>query len=233
MWGAYFLNYSDRQAVFSMFPVLKRDLQMTDTQLGLTGSIFLWVYGACCPIAGQLGDRFSKRFLVAASLAVWSVVTVATGLAASAGALLTLRGVMGIAECLYMPAAIALTAQFHAPSQRSRAIAALTTAQIAGSVGGGWFGGWMAEHGHWREAFFILGAVGLLYAVPYVAFLRSIKEEVPALKTDAGEPAIVELFSTPTFLVLCVIFPNLRLRPLAALLLAADFPVREVFVEPR
>ena len=75
MWFAYFLNYCDRQAVFAMFPVLKTDLGMTDRQLGLTGTIFLWVYALGCPIAGQVGDRFSKRMLVVFSLAIWSLVT--------------------------------------------------------------------------------------------------------------------------------------------------------------
>ena len=170
MWVAYFLNYCDRQAVFAMFPVLKSDLGLTDMQLGLTGSIFLWVYGIGCPIAGQIGDKFSKRLLVVLSLAAWSIVTVASGFSTSAFMLLSLRAAMGVSESLYMPAAIALTANAHAPAHRSRAIAALTTAQIAGTVGGGWFGGWMAEHGHWREAFFVLGAVGLLYAAPYFLF---------------------------------------------------------------
>src|SRR5205807_1976653 len=94
MWGAYFLNYCDRQAVFSMFPVLQSDLHLSDTQLGLTGSIFLWVYGSLCPIAGQLADTFSKRLLVVLSLTVWSIVTIATGFATSAIMLLTLRAVM-------------------------------------------------------------------------------------------------------------------------------------------
>ena len=56
MWVAYFLNYSDRQVVFSIFPILKSELGFTDTQLGLTGSIFLWVYAFCSPIAGQVGE---------------------------------------------------------------------------------------------------------------------------------------------------------------------------------
>ena len=98
MWGAYFLNYCDRQAIFAMFSVLKTDLAMTDQQLGLTGSIFLWVYGIGCPLAGQLADRFSKRWLVVFSLVIWSVVTVATGLAQSALMLLALRAAMGISE---------------------------------------------------------------------------------------------------------------------------------------
>jgi MFS transporter, Spinster family, sphingosine-1-phosphate transporter len=207
MWGAYFLNYCDRQAIFSMFPVLRSDLGLTDTQLGLTGSIFLWVYGIGCPIAGQLGDRFSKRLLVVLSLVIWSVVVVITGFAASAVSLLTLRGAMGIAECLFMPAAIALTAGAFPPAGRSRAIAALTTAQIAGVVGGGWFGGWMAQHGRWREAFFLLGAVGVLYAAPYFLFLRGAKEGAQEEKTQgAGGLAVAELFRTPIFLLLCAVF---------------------------
>src|SRR6266536_13750 len=76
---AYFLNYSDRQVVFSIFPILKSELRFTDTELGLTGSIFLWVYALCSPIAGQIGDRFSKRILVVLSLVLWSAVTALTG----------------------------------------------------------------------------------------------------------------------------------------------------------
>ncbi len=218
MWGAYFLNYCDRQAVFSMFPALKTDLKMSDGQLGLTGTIFLWVYALGCPIAGQLGDRFSKRKLVVMSLIIWSIVTIATGFANSASTMLGLRGVMGISESLFMPIAIALTANAFAPTLRSRAIAVLTTAQIAGTVMGSWFGGWMADLGRWRDAFFILGAVGLVYAVPYFLFLLRVREEPVAVTTAnqdiAIQPsggrrrlAILSLINVPTFLLLCVVFP--------------------------
>src|SRR5262245_6000309 len=133
MWVANFLNYADRQAAFAMFPALKSGLGMTDEQLGLVGAIFLWVYAFGCPIAGHLGDRFSKRVLVVSSLVICSIVTVATGFATSAAMLLTLRAAMGISESLFMPTAVAITANAHAPEHRSRAIAVLTSAQIAGS----------------------------------------------------------------------------------------------------
>ncbi len=208
MWGAYFLNYCDRQAVFAMFAVLKSDLAMTDQQLGLTGSVFLWVYGLGCPLAGQLADRVSKRWLVVFSLVIWSIVTVATGLATTAWMLLALRAAMGISESLYMPAAIALTANATAPSMRSRAVALLTTAQIAGTVGGAWFGGWMAQRGQWREAFFVLGGIGVLYAIPYFLFLRRLDENAQVETKPAGSRlAIAELIRVPTFGILCVVFP--------------------------
>lgn len=208
MWFAYFLNYCDRQAVFAMFPSLRSDLAMTDEQLGLTGAMFLWVYAFGCPVAGQLADRFSKRLLVVLSLIVWSSVTLATGLAGSAVILLALRAAMGISESLFMPTAIALTANAHPPAQRSRALSVLTTAQIAGTVGGSWFGGWMADRGHWRGAFLALGAVGILYAAPYYLFLRGVSEGVSGGGRTAGAAlAIPLLVKARTFLLLCIVFP--------------------------
>jgi sugar phosphate permease len=217
MWVAYFLNYCDRQAIFAMFPVLKKELSMTDAQLGLTGALFLWVYGIGCPIAGVLADRVSKRRLVIASLIVWSLVTIATGLSVSAAMLLAMRAAMGISEALFMPAAIALTSGSTPEKWRSRAVASLTTAQIAGVVGGAAFGGWMAEKGQWRTAFIVLGIVGLVYAIPYAWYLaRDFQQTVeefharkPSTHNDSvtGWQTVVGLFHVPTFGMLCMIFP--------------------------
>ncbi len=213
MWFAYFLNYCDRQAVFAMFPSLKSDLGMTDKQLGLTGAYFLWVYALGCPVAGIIGDRVSKRILVVLSLVIWSLVTVATGFARSGGELLSLRAGMGISESLFMPTAIAMAAGAFAPALRSRTIAILTTAQIAGTVVGSWFGGWMADMGAWRTAFFALGGVGLVYAVPYFAFLRSLKTEHLVEQPEHADPkskvlhCLLAIITIPTYQCLCVIFP--------------------------
>ena len=208
MWLAYFLNYSDRQAVFSMFPTLKADLGMTDKQLGLTGAIFLWVYAFGCPIAGQLADHFSKRILVVLSLTLWSIVTIATGFAGSAVIILSLRALMGISESMFMPTAIALTANAHPPSLRSRAISILTTAQIVGTIAGSWFGGWMADRGEWRGAFFVLGSIGLLYALPYFLFLRNVNQNSNyEITTNSKRLAFPVLIKVRTFLLLCIVFP--------------------------
>ncbi|MEW5979006.1 MAG: MFS transporter [Acidobacteriota bacterium] len=208
MWVAYFLNYSDRQVVFSIFPILQSELGFSDTQLGLTGSIFLWVYAICSPIAGQIGDRFSKRVLVALSLFLWSGVTTLTGLSNSASTLLACRALIGITESLFMPAAVALTANAHGPATRSRAIALFDTAQLGGVVMGGWFGGFMAQEYHWRWAFYSLGLFGILYAAPYFLFLRNTSEEAQVETKKSGATfAISALIRVPSYRILCLVFP--------------------------
>jgi predicted MFS family arabinose efflux permease len=209
MWGAYFLNYCDRQVVFALFPVLKSDLGFSNDALGLTGSIFLWVYGLGCPIAGYLGDRYSKRRLVVLSLTVWSLVTVATGLSTSIGMMLSLRAAMGVSEALFMPAAVALVANGYAPERRSRAVAVVSTAQIVGTVAGSWFGGWMGDQGLWRWAFFALGAVGLIYMLPYHLFLRGLPATQARAAAGTSSPfAAAGMLRIPTFALLCVVFPS-------------------------
>jgi MFS family permease len=165
MWGAYVLNYADRQAVFSMFPSLRSDLGMDDAALGLVGAVFLWTYALGCPVAGFLGDRLSKHLLAVGSIVLWSLVTIATGLVGGAAGMLACRAILGVAQSLFMPTAVALVADAHPPRLRSRAIAMLTTAQIVGTVTGTVFGGWMADLGRWRHAFLLLGGAGLVYAV--------------------------------------------------------------------
>ena len=56
LWFAYLLNYMDRQVVFSIFPVLRSDMRFSDTQLGLVGTLFIWVYSLCMPLTGRLAD---------------------------------------------------------------------------------------------------------------------------------------------------------------------------------
>lgn len=165
LWIAYFINYVDRQAVFSIFPVFERELHFSTRQLGLVGSVFAWIYALCMPLAGRLGDMFRRDRIVVASLGIWSVATLGTGLSTSAFSLLGWRAVMGVSESFYIPSALGLIAALHTSRTRSRALAIHGTAQFGGVVLGGWYGGWTAEHLGWRQGFAILAVVGLAYSL--------------------------------------------------------------------
>src|SRR5215472_4448571 len=78
LWLVCFFNYADRQSIFSVFPLLEKELRLSDVELGLAGASFMWVYALFGPIAGWLGDRFSRKALILGALVFWSVVTAAT-----------------------------------------------------------------------------------------------------------------------------------------------------------
>src|SRR5262245_33454748 len=106
LWVCYFLNYCDRQVVYSIFPLLEKDLVFSRAQLGFTGSVFIWSTGIASPFTGKLSERFSRKWLAVASLILWSCVTIATGLASSPVEMLGARVLLGITEAFFIPIAV-------------------------------------------------------------------------------------------------------------------------------
>ncbi len=78
LWFVCFFNYADRQAIFSVFPLLKTEIGLSDVQLGIVGASFMWVYAGAAPLAGLVGDRFRRKTLIIGGLIFWSVITIAT-----------------------------------------------------------------------------------------------------------------------------------------------------------
>jgi predicted MFS family arabinose efflux permease len=172
LWLCYVLNHADRQVVYTLFPALQREFGYSDAVVGLTGALFLWVYGLCSPLAGVAGDRWPKARLVTGSLIVWSGFTVLSGFSPNGSFLLACRALLGVSESLFMPAAYALMANAHAPETRSKAIAIFATSQMAGVAIGGSLSGYVAERFHWRVSFWLLGGAGVLLALPLWGFFR-------------------------------------------------------------
>jgi MFS family permease len=192
------INYADRTAITAVFPLLKSDLSLTDVGLGLVGSMFLWSYGLSSPFAGYIGDRLDRRYLVVASLTVWSVVTLACGLVTASWQLFGLRVLLGIAESLYLPAALALIAEYHAAGSLATAQGLHSVGQAAGIVGGGALAGFLGENYGWRVPLQILGCLGLLMAaVCQIALPRSTGRKTAARPRGTGELLVI-----PSFLIL-------------------------------
>jgi predicted MFS family arabinose efflux permease len=205
LWVCYVLNHADRQVVYSLFPALQKTFGYSNAVLGLTGALFLWIYGLCSPLAGIWGDSVSKSRLVVGSLIVWSTFTVLTGFSPNGSFLLGCRALLGVSESMFMPAAYALMAAAHGPATRSRAIALFGTSQLIGVAAGGSISAWIAERLHWRVSFWLLGAFGILFAFPLRRFLKRMPE---AFKRDSepgerpGLSGFFVLFRIPS---LCVI----------------------------
>jgi MFS family permease len=172
LWFVCFLNYADRQAIFALFPLLRVELHLSDMQLALVGSSFMWMYAAFGPFAGWLGDRFSRKRLILGSLFFWLCVTTATILSRSYWQLTILRGMGGIAEALYFPAAMSLISGYHGPDTRSRAMSMHQSAVYAGTVGGGVLASIVGQHFGWRSNFVLFGSLGLLLFFVLVVCLK-------------------------------------------------------------
>jgi MFS family permease len=208
LFGAAALNYADRTAITAVFPLLRRDLGMSDIGLGATGTVFLWTYAAVSPFAGYLGDRVSRARLLTFSLGAWSIVMACSALAASATQLLIMRAVLGIAEAAYIPAATALIAEHHGSDTRARAIGIHLAGFSAGMVGGGSLAGYLGDRMGWKPSFVILGVLGLILTAICLLTLRDARPRSRATDSVTSNESLAKtvryLLTLPSFLVLTV-----------------------------
>lgn len=188
LWFAFLLNYLDRQIVFSIYPVLRRDLGFSDRELGLVGTVFIWVYSVCTPFSGRLADVVRRDRLIVSSLVLWSIATLCTGLSTSVPVFLFWRAVMGVTESLYIPAALTTIAFLHPGATRSKALAIHSSAQFAGIIAGGWYGGWTADHIGWRTGFTILAVIGIAYGFVLWTVFRHVPNLSPARGYSKARP---------------------------------------------
>jgi predicted MFS family arabinose efflux permease len=204
LWACYILNQADRQVVYTLFPALQQAFGFSNVVLGLTGALFLWVFGAFSPIAGILGDRFSKSKLLVASLLVWSFLTLLSGLAPNGQTLLTCRALLGVSESFFMPAGYALIAAAHGPGTRSRAIALFGTSQLVGVAFGGSLSALIAQRFNWRVAFWVLGGLGILLALPLSRFFQRMPPEFATVESGpkVDLTSFLELFKIPTLRII-------------------------------
>src|SRR5438874_10228332 len=98
LWLVCLLNYADRQAIFSVFPVLKTEMRLSDVQLGIVAGSFMWVYALALPIAGIVGDRIRRKNLIIGGLVFWSLITLATALSTKYWHLVLFRSLEGFGE---------------------------------------------------------------------------------------------------------------------------------------
>lgn len=204
------LNYLDRQMLASMKFSVMHDIPdiALEAKWGTILALFKWVYAFLSPVGGYLADRYSRRHVIAGSLLVWSLVTWTTGHVSSYEQLLATRALMGISEAFYIPAALALIADFHRGRTRSRAVGLHQMGIYTGVIVGG-FGGYAADHPGlgWRWAFGTCGIVGIVYAVPLFLLLRNAPRPAgeASSHTSPGR-AVRELLSNPSFILLVLYF---------------------------
>jgi MFS family permease len=186
LWAICFCNYADRQAIFSVFPLLEREMHLSTVQLGLLGSAFAWVYGLAAPFAGMVVDRVARKTAILGGLHAWSAICIATVLSRTFGQLFFFRAAEGLGETFYYPASMSLISDYHGRDTRSRAMGLHQTSVYIGTIGGGFFAGLIGQYYGWRLSFVVFGTAGVLLGVLLHRFL--IEPPRGAADTDVGRP---------------------------------------------
>jgi MFS family permease len=183
LWFVCFFNYADRQAIFSVFPLIKQQLHLSDVELGVIGGSFMWMYAIFGPFAGWFCDRLPRKTLVLGALIFWSVVTAATAVTHTYLQLTICRALGGLGEAFYFPAAMSLISDYHGAATRSRAMSLHQSSVYAGSIAGGAISGFVGEYYGWRSSFVLFGVAGIVLGLLLWGLLR---EPVRGMSESAG-----------------------------------------------
>jgi ACS family hexuronate transporter-like MFS transporter len=161
------INYLDRMTLAALAPLVRRDLQLSNTEYGWIVSGFSVLYACAAPFAGMLIDRIGLNRSVTLAVGVWSVAGIATGLTRGLAGLVACRGVLGLAEAAGIPAAAKAIHQFLRPAERGLGNALNQTAVSLGWLLAAPLATWIALSHGWRAAFLITGTLGPLWILAW------------------------------------------------------------------
>lgn len=218
LWIVALLNYMDRQMLSTMRDAMQIDISELESAVnfGRLMAIFLWIYGLVSPFAGAIADRVSRKWLIIASLGVWSAVTTLMSFCTNYNEIFWLRALMGVSEALYIPAALSLIADYHTGKSRSFAIGIHMTGLYLGQAVGG-FGATLAAAFSWQQTFHWFGIIGIAYAVLLMVLLyekRDVAQENISATPEQKIPVLKGfgmIFSNMAFWVILFFFASTSL----------------------
>ncbi len=211
LWLAFFFNQADRQIFNVVLPAVRGELNLTDSDMGLIASILILVYGILVLVAGYIGDRSNKKYVLMISLLVWSSSTLFTGMSTLLIHLIFLQSIAtGGGEAFYAPSANALISEHH-DKTRATAMSIHQTALYAGIIMSGYLAGWIADRFGWRMAFYIFGGCGIILSL--IIGLR-LKDSHSVVSKDGANKAPIDealsmFFKKPTALLLTAAFAGM------------------------
>jgi MFS family permease len=202
----YTLNFLDRQIIYILFSKIKLEMTFTDTQLSLLGTTSFVIFYTILGIPfGWLADKRSRKIMIGAGLAVWSLFSGLTGFANDFWTLFFCRVMVGVGEATLGPAAISLLSDYFPPAKRASVTSTYSMGIAVGAGLAAFLGGWIGEHYGWRWAFYLLGFPGIALAV-LVFLLRepARREDAKAAEVEYTKADWKKLLTSKPFLLLCL-----------------------------
>jgi MFS family permease len=193
-----FVNFADRLVLNPLLPLLREHFNLTDTQLGSLQWVLLFVLSFASILFGYLADRFNEPKIIFIGVMVWSIAATLSGLATTFSILFLARGLVGIGEAAYAPAAQSLISDSFSREHRALAQAIFASGMILGGISGLAFGGIMGARHGWQHAFIVFGVLGIFPGL----FALKLKE--PARRPRSEVVPFRQLLRVPAFLAMIV-----------------------------
>ena len=215
LWVAFFLQQGTRQIYGPLVGSIQTSTGASDVQIGLVSTVFTLVYGLTIPFAGFAADLFSRKWMVAVGVAIFSLGILTSGFVTCIGALIVTYGLVnGFGQPFYYPSSTSLISQLHADT-KATALSLLQLGMYGGVIGCSWLAGWFAGLGTegWRLPFKTLGVLGLVWAAVLALFLKNTKpgdstvqpsdSDLQPAKVTIGE-ALKAMFSKPAAVLIAL-----------------------------
>jgi MFS family permease len=193
-----FVNFADRQVLNPLVPLLRAHFNVSDTLLGSLPWVLLVVLALASIPSGYLADRFNEPRIIATGVLFWSVAAIFSGLAPTFAFLFVARGLVGIGEAAYAPAAQSLISDSFSREHRALAQSIFAAGMILGGISGLALGGIMGERHGWQHAFIIVGALGIIPG------LTAFKLKQPPRRPRSEVVPVKQLLRVPAFVAMIV-----------------------------
>jgi MFS family permease len=201
------MNFFDRQIIGGVGEGIRREWGLSDTALGLLGTVFTLLYAIVGLPLGRLSDRTERRWILAAGVFTWSVLTAASGVARNFSQLIVARLGVGVGEATCSPASTSLLGDLFPTAIRARAVAIWMLGLPLGLGLANGAGGWILQNWGWRNAFYVAAVPGILCAVAALMIREPKRGAAEAhavgARRRAGNPYLLVL-SIPTMLWIIV-----------------------------
>jgi MFS family permease len=192
---AIFIHALDRGNFGTAAPLIKDDLQLTNSQIGVLLSAFFWSYVPSHLVAGWLIGRINAYRTLALGLAIWSLATFFTGVAGGFATLFALRLLLGLGESAGFPASSELLAEHLPEDKRGAANALVSAGLMLGNGAGVLLGGLLVARLGWHALFFVFGGLSLLWLLPWQSVSARHREATQRPATPLPSPRYAVLFS--------------------------------------
>jgi MFS transporter, Spinster family, sphingosine-1-phosphate transporter len=184
--GLNLFNYLDRYVAVVVAEPIRLSFGLTDRQEGQLNTAFMLGYFLTAPVFGYLGDRLTRKWLIAAGIFVWSLGTVLSGVATGFGSLLGYRALVGLGEASYATISPSLISDAYSPVRRNNALTIFYVAIPVGSALGYMVGSQISAAWGWRYAFVVAGLPGLLLAVSLLPFREQERGQAEHRQSEAA-----------------------------------------------